>query len=743
MTKVLSQFVFALLLCIMFTLGNSKVVHAGSTISVDFYFKKDSMVMNVGDTVDLLDQMTITPKENSSVIAFTTGAGASGYRTASVDLNGSKLTAKSDGPVRITATYGTHVQRMDIIVIDRSTTPQLDYHGEASLNQELDYLGNTKENQVYYGFKAPSAGTYALKFTTKRSYIDYGVWEIYSDAQCKNLISKGCITDSEKWVTPSISLEKGQTIYIVMPSLFFNPYFTLSVIQPEIESTVVTDTPTTRSNLPQAYTSLDGTRKALLNRIMYTQLTKNSAKLHVEDVVGSHNLMLVEYVPDCMKVIAANWPYDSLSYTGLDVNARESMIYYPTDVTTEDWKVFQLRFRRFIASVPQNATELQKCAHITRWMNRNGRYAQLRSYAYDFIGPDGQGSCYGYSRAFTAASAMMGLTTDEVGYTYGRTDGVISDHMWNMIKINGEWYNIEPQDAAGKIFSKYSTQDEMYGLGKKNQKHEAVNTQYDYKTPFLSIMRYDNFKDPTVESFRLNSTKVSLGAFDCKKMYIQNIVPYNGRTVDAEWSSSDVSIAGVTQDGTLFSGNKSGTCEVTCSIGKCKKSMTVTVAADQKANNSNSKVDKTNNANKTNNKKTSSSSVSVGKKYKVSSGRTRGIYQVKRVAKAKHAGTVYYYKPSCSKKVKSVSVPNTVKIKGKTYKVIGINAKAFSSFKKINMVTIKTSYLSQKRVKKCFSSSNVKTVKIQVGTKKNNKKYKKKYKKYFVKKNCGRKVTIK
>ena len=126
------------------------------------------------------------------------------------------------------------------------------------------------------------------------------------------------------------------------------------------------------------------------------------------------------------------------------------------------------------------------------------------------------------------------------------------------------------------------------------------------------------------------------------------------------------------------------------------------------------------------------------------------------------AGTVTFTK---AKNKKKVSVPKTVKLSdGKTYKVTGIAAKAFTG-KKIRTVTIganvqkiaknafakskakklivKTKLLTKKSVKGSLKKSKVKTIQVKAGTKKENKKLKKAYKKIFTKKNAGRKAKVK
>ena len=130
-------------------------------------------------------------------------------------------------------------------------------------------------------------------------------------------------------------------------------------------------------------------------------------------------------------------------------------------------------------------------------------------------------------------------------------------------------------------------------------------------------------------------------------------------------------------------------------------------------------------------------------------------------ATASEAGTVTYTK---APNKKNVTVPKTIKIGEKTYKVTAISAKAFTA-KKIRKVTIganvekiaknafkgskattlvlKTKLLTKKSVKGSLKSSKVKTVQVKVGAKKTNKKYIKSYKKFFTKKNAGRKASVK
>ena len=105
----------------------------------------------------------------------------------------------------------------------------------------------------------------------------------------------------------------------------------------------------------------------------------------------------------------------------------------------------------------------------------------------------------------------------------------------------------------------------------------------------------------------------------------------------------------------------------------------------------------------------------------------------------KSAKTVWLKKPAKNKT--KFTVPAKVKIKGKTFSVTGIDAKAFKG-KKVKTLTVTTKKLTKKSVKGSLKGSKIKTIKVKVGKKKLNKKYVKEYKKIFTKKNAGRKVKI-
>jgi len=178
--------------------------------------------------------------------------------------------------------------------------------------------------------------------------------------------------------------------------------------------------------------------------------------------------------------------------------------------------------------------------------------------------------------------------------------------------------------------------------------------------------------------------------------------------------------------------------------------------------------------------------VKAGKSYVVGSGAKAAYYKVKKVATKKAAGMVWYAKPKSPKKVKKLSIPATVKIKGLTYNVVGIEAKAlskctkltkatigskvvtigknafkgakklktltigakvkavgktaFKGCKKLKKVTVKSAKLTKTSCKNLVKGTKITKVVLKGSAKKA--KVKKKYKKYFPKKNAGKKLKI-
>ena len=199
------------------------------------------------------------------------------------------------------------------------------------------------------------------------------------------------------------------------------------------------------------------------------------------------------------------------------------------------------------------------------------------------------------------------------------------------------------------------------------------------------------------------------------------------------WEAKELASKGINVDGNMVTFTKAGTFHVRAVSGDLRSDWVEIKVTDPDA---------------------VTSSVKVGDKF----SKKYGTVQVTSVKNK----TVAFIK---AKNLKSVVVPATVTIKGKTYKVTRINAKAFTG-KSIRTVTIgknvktirrnafakskatkmiiKTKLLKRLNVKGCLRDSKMKTAQVKVSSSKSvNNKYVKNYKRIFTKANAGKKISIK
>lgn len=114
----------------------------------------------------------------------------------------------------------------------------------------------------------------------------------------------------------------------------------------------------------------------------------------------------------------------------------------------------------------------------------NHRDRQVVSFAYPILmGINGEkyGTCINYASAMVVFARALGYDAYRVGGETMRADGSYGEHYWCVIKINGVWYNFDPQNADNswsdplKYFGK--TNSEWLGMGYKfTHYNEYTNT---------------------------------------------------------------------------------------------------------------------------------------------------------------------------------------------------------------------------------------------------------------------------
>lgn len=129
------------------------------------------------------------------------------------------------------------------------------------------------------------------------------------------------------------------------------------------------------------------------------------------------------------------------------------------------------------------------------------------------------------------------------------------------------------------------------------------------------------------------------------------------------------------------------------------------------------------------------SRVKKGQVVESGSGASKARYRIVSVAGAKGSGKVFYRSCARGKFAESATVPASVRIAGRSYRVTGISRGAFKGHKKLATVKVASKSLAKALVRGSLKGSKVKTVKVP-------KSKRTVYKKAFSKKNCGRSVRV-
>ncbi|MGN0367462.1 MAG: transglutaminase domain-containing protein [Wujia sp.] len=133
------------------------------------------------------------------------------------------------------------------------------------------------------------------------------------------------------------------------------------------------------------------------------------------------------------------------------------------------------------------------------WSNTNVDYESLRdlqvvSFAYPIIvGVNGSryGTCINYASAFVVLARALGYEAYRVGGKVLRAGGSYGEHYWAVIKINGVWYNFDPQIADNS----WAKPEEYFG--KTNPEWKKMGYKFIDVEGFLSsqyMQGVNNFK---------------------------------------------------------------------------------------------------------------------------------------------------------------------------------------------------------------------------------------------------------
>jgi hypothetical protein len=186
-------------------------------------------------------------------------------------------------------------------------------------------------------------------------------------------------------------------------------------------------------------------------------------------------------------------------------------------------KEFQSRFQHMLYNVaPEQYDGLQKLVSVFNYICENCNYGNISDEedhkAYSIL-MNGRGICGGYSRLMEYVLNKIGVETECVGST---------GHAWNMVKLNGKWFQTDVTFAAGEGSEIKNSMNTL--LMDDTERAKTMKEEYHLGSSVEPI------KPPacTDKSFSAYSTVGSLYAFDIenKKVYTGSELGINSMNLD-------------------------------------------------------------------------------------------------------------------------------------------------------------------------------------------------------------------
>lgn len=100
--------------------------------------------------------------------------------------------------------------------------------------------------------------------------------------------------------------------------------------------------------------------------------------------------------------------------------------------------------KRITNNIDSSWTDAQKVAYAMSRINNQIRYGGGGSIYQGLF--SGYGTCMSYSGSFKCVMDLLGIPAHRVSGTMGK--GQLAYHAWNVVKINGVWYDIDANKAA-------------------------------------------------------------------------------------------------------------------------------------------------------------------------------------------------------------------------------------------------------------------------------------------------------
>lgn len=186
--------------------------------------------------------------------------------------------------------------------------------------------------------------------------------------------------------------------------------------------------------------------------------------------------------PERQKRYILNWETDTVS--GLTGSGTCDMaivfalrgLIDPSELMYQERPVYDVAKEFIDSEIEADDSEYEKVCKIAKFIWETAKYDDSASGGPYGLLIDGKAVCNGYARTFKLLANALGIECYKVNS---------NEHEWNLVRVDGEWYNISPTETLlGK------TDKDLEGLLMTDAQYTYSKHKYQKYTPDCTATKY-------------------------------------------------------------------------------------------------------------------------------------------------------------------------------------------------------------------------------------------------------------
>lgn len=366
---------------------------------------------------------------------------------------------------------------------------------------------------------------------------------------------------------------------------------------------------------------MEDMRQGVGNKIYYAETLEDAIIVFQRNIATRTEKFTIRYLASKQEEYFDFWASDekedilnksgSLYSTGTDGGSDwsgKAMAPVYVIAKGQKWRSINYKFRyddneykEFIAEVRKlivdcgiaNKTDYEKTAWIYDWMCSNISYDRTftRYTAYEAF--EGSAVCQGYAQLFEIFAGELGLTTRYIsGEAYGvGSNGVgWGGHAWNIVKLDGKWYQVDTTWGVGDGRKYFLRGDEFFVSTKHKPDFSNLESEI---VDNISAVDFTNTSSTQSSSVSARLYNINLDPVDKERLNIGEEYKWlidNSTSIKLSFENSNPSVVSLTADGKVKA-LKAGKATLTA-VNKelaIKQSIDITVSKEKASLNENDK----------------------------------------------------------------------------------------------------------------------------------------------------------